>query len=106
MRSKFVAMNYLDEGGNPEGGVAFGQGFCISWQRGPLGRGAGRKPANGAFVEDIIAAALNRLQFYQTSKFACHENAMAIAALEGALGYLDHRTREREAREVEGTHAI
>jgi len=106
MRSAFFAQSVLDEHGNPAGGVAFGNGFCISWQRGPLGRGAERTIPNGAFVEDIIAAALDRLRFYQGSKFNCPENAMAIEALEGALLQLESRTQDRETRGVEGTHGL
>lgn len=108
MRHGYREQHYFDASGNPEGGVSFGDGFCISWQRGPLGSTdiGDRKPPNGAFVEDVIAAVLGRLEFYQKSKFACQENADAIAHLMFALSALDERTREREARGVEGTYAI
>jgi hypothetical protein len=56
-------------------------------------------------VEDIIAAAADRLEYYQRTQFTCHENAMALESLRGALGFLDSRTKDREARAVEGTHA-
>ena len=68
-----------------------------------------RQLPNGAFVEDVIAAALGRLQFYQTAssgKFACRENALAITKLEEALHWCQHRTAVREARAVEGTHEV
>jgi len=94
--------NWLDSNGNPAGGTTSGVGFCISWQNGPLGRGADRKEPNGAFVENIIKATIKRLQFYQESKFVCVENAAAINCLDDALLFLQKRTKDREKRGVEG----
>ena len=104
MKQGHFAQHWFDEDGNPAGGVSSGRGFAISWQNGPLGRGDGRREPNGAFVEDIIAAAIVRIDFYQESKFACIENAKALAALRSALTQLETRTHQREARRVEGTH--
>lgn len=98
--------HWSDENGNPAGGVSSGRGFAISWQNGPLGRGNDRKEPNGAFVEDVIQAVIGRIEFYQRSKFACERNELALAALKGAAVELDQRTRDREAREVEGTHSV
>lgn len=100
--------NDTDANGNPSGGICDAIGMTITWQNGPLGRGEDRKVPNGAFVETVIAAAKQRLEFYQTAndgKFSCVANAMAIAHLADALRVLDERTKEREARQVEGTHA-
>lgn len=96
--------HWVDASGNPEGGSTFGNGFAISWQHGPLGRGPDRRAPNGAFVEDVIAAAADRIEFYQGSKFACARNAKALEHLRAALSELEARTKEREARAVEGTH--
>lgn len=111
--------NKLDENSNPAGGHVIGTGLQIDWQNGPLGRhngcragepcleGCTRIAPNGAFVETVISAAVQRIEHYQTAnggKFACRENAIAITKLEEALLWLDKRTREREARQVEGTH--
>jgi hypothetical protein len=107
MRQGLFVHDDVDENGNPTGGTVVGVGVTISWQRGPLGRGAHRQPPNGAFVEDVIDAARQRLMFYQAAiegRFACTENAEAIQLLEAALRVLDARTKAREAREVEGTH--
>lgn len=92
--------------GNPAGGTTVGLGIDIRWQAGPLGRGDDRKLPNGAFVEGVILAALDRLQFYQSTKFSCRENALAITKLEEALHWLQHRTEDRERRGVEGTHEV
>lgn len=105
MQDKFTAHNNLDADGNPAGGYVKGTGLEIVWQDGPLGRGADRKEPNGAFVETVIAAAKERIEFYQSGKFKCRENALAITKLEEALHWLQHRTHERERREVEGTHS-
>lgn len=94
----------LDTHGNPAGGESVALGIHIRWQNGPLGRGADRQEPNGAFVEGVIQAALGRLEFYQSTKFKCRENALAITTLQEALHWCQHRTKDREARGVEGTH--
>lgn len=114
MRTGVKSEHWSDESGNPAGGNTFGQGFAIGWQHGPLGRhvdgpdgcvtGCTRKEQNGAFVEDVIEAAADRIRYYQKSKFACGPNERALQHLEAALYELNSRTQVREARQVEGTH--
>lgn len=107
MKQGFFDEHWLDKDGNPTGGVSTGTGFTISWQNGPLGRGETRRPPNGAFVEDIIQVVRQRIQFYQSAsggRFACPENEEAIALLVFAEAVLDKRTKDREARAVEGLH--
>lgn len=106
MMGKFEAENKKDENGNPTGGSVHGTGLVIYWQDGPLGRGEDRKEPNGAFTETVIAAVVQRIKFYQDSKFACPENADAVWYLECALNSLDRRTKSREAQAVEGTHEV
>lgn len=97
--------NFVDDKGYPAGGFYIANGIEIRWQQGPLGRGADRKAPNGAFVEDAIYAALQRLEFYQRDeRVACPENGTAIAHLKFALEELHRRTQRREAAQVEGTH--
>ena len=98
------AENVCDSNGNPTGGNVRGVGLSIDWQNGPLGRGAEKIAASGAFVEDIVLAAIQRLQFFQESKFKCRENALALTHLEDALHWLEHRHDAREARQVQGLH--
>lgn len=105
MKAGFKSEHWNDENNNPAGGSTFGNGFAISWQNGPLGRGDERKEPNGAFVEDVIEAAADRIRYYQSSRFACDYNAKALEHLEAALESLNDRTANREARSVEGTHA-
>ena len=106
MLDSYMHENWSDGDGNPAGGVASGTGFAISWQNGPLGSGDNRKPPNGAFVETIIDVVIKRLEFYQSSKFACEENAGALGALDAALKHLQSRTARRVAAGTEGTHAV
>lgn len=101
-----IIENTTDENGNPAGGHVHGHGMNIDWQNGPLGRGAERIEPNGAFVETVISAALQRIEYYQAGKFACIENAEAIAHLRLALAALNSRTNSREIRQVEGTHTV
>lgn len=106
MRIGFEAENKLDEQGRPAGGHVQGTGFRIDWQNGPLGRvGTEERIApNGAFVEDVIAAALQRIEHYQETQFACVENQMAASHLQCALFFLNSRTKRRVEQKVEGTH--
>lgn len=99
--------HWTDLRGTPMGGATYGKGFAISWQNGALGGPSGvRSEPNGAFVEDVIQAAVDRLEYYQGSKFACQENAQALDYLSLALSSLHSRTKSREARGVEGTHQV
>lgn len=106
MNTPIKQEHWNDANGNPAGGSTFGPGFAISWQNGPLGRDGERKEPNGAFVENIINAAIGRLEFYQASPFRCDENARALTYLKSALQECNARTQKRESRKVEGTHAV
>lgn len=94
----------ITENGNPTGGTSWGLGITIHWQDGPLGNPLDMKKHNGAFVEGVIQCALDRLEFFQDSKFKCEENAEAIRNLQFALAALDARTKDRKERGVEGLH--
>lgn len=122
MKQGFEAENAIDSDGNPTGGSVRGMGIKIDWQDGPLGRHAPdcvvsgrpscsadctRVPPNGAFVEDVIDAALQRIQFLNNAsdgRFRCRENSLAITKLEEALHWLDARTQRRESAGTEGTY--
>ena len=102
----FFSQHWLDSGRRPAGGVSSCRGLAISWQNGPLSRGESRKEPNGAFVETVIQAALDRLEFYQSGNFASEYNQIAIGDLQHALDSLSNRTKDREKRGVEGTHQL
>ena len=109
-KQPFVAENNDDEAGRFAGGYVRGAGLAIDWQSGPLGRplgrGAERAEPNGAFVETVIAAAIQRIDYYNAGPFWCRENSYAITYLKEALHWLNHRTAAREERGVEGTHNV
>lgn len=104
IQERYVHSNSTDAHGRPAGGGAEGTGIEIAWQNGPLGRGADRQEPNGAFVEDIISIAAERIEFYQASEFASLDNAVALGHLKAALIALNFRTLRRENAGVEGTH--
>ena len=111
MKAAFFEEHWVDPTGNPAGGVASGIGMCLSWQNGPLVVDGPKgmthhHPPNGCFVETVLAAVIGRIEFYQQSRFTCQDNEDALAALRRAAEALDRRTRDRTARQVEGTHSV
>lgn len=56
---------------------------------------------DGTTNEDLIRVLIDRLT-YLNGKFPCRENAIAITKLDEALLWLEKRTRDRVARNVEG----
>lgn len=98
--------HYVDPEGNPSGGISTSTGLVINWQNGPLNIDGERKEPNGCFVETLIAAAIGRLEFYEASKFNSEYNRQALIHLQCALDELEARTKDRESREVEGTHQL
>lgn len=102
MESPVTAKHFNDTNGNPAGGTTYGHGFTIAWQNGPLNEPGGGR--NGAFVEDITKAAIDRIEYYQASRFACDENAEALEHLRAALFAMNKRTNRRVAAGTEGTH--
>ena len=109
MLQKFSSSNLTDMYDLPAGGMVDGLGLSIQWQNGPRGIDDYGElgPPNGAFVETVIAAAKQRIEWYQEvseGKFACDENRQSIIYLNKVLGLLDQRTKDRQQRGVEGTH--
>ena len=58
---------------------------------------------NGCQVEDVIEVVLERLQSLNEA-FPCRENSITITKLQEAAMWQRERTRERQARGVEGQH--
>lgn len=74
----------------------------FSFQNGPI-KEVG---TNGVTHEALLAILIDRLQHFQKGQYACRENAIALTKLEEAQMWLQKRTRDREARGVEGTHTV
>ncbi len=58
---------------------------------------------NGCRVEDVIQAALDRIQQYQSGSLACEENRAAIRYLNAARQSLDDRIHRRQEQGVLNT---
>lgn len=71
----------------------------IGFQNGPIAE----SNINGISNESLVAIVIDRLQGFQRGEYKCRENAIALTHLEDAMHWLQHRTRERLARGVEGT---
>jgi hypothetical protein len=71
----------------------------ISFQNGPI-KEAG---FNGITNESLLAICIDRMKGFQSGQFANRENALALTHMEDAMHWLQHRTRERLSRGVEGT---
>lgn len=104
MRQEIISHHNFDDNGKPAGGVTTSTGLEITWQNGPLGRGEDRQEPNGCFVETVIAAAIDRLKWYEDGEFACKHNREALYHLDQAQQWLDQRTKAREELGIEGTH--
>lgn len=74
----------------------------LRFQNGPINEVG----VNGITHEALLAILIDRLQSFQKGPFAGRENAIALTHLEDAQHWLQHRTRARMARGVEGTHAV
>lgn len=118
INENLVAENALDENDNPTGGCVVLHvdkrgdkefpALIVNWQDGPRGQGEGQPLAdpNGAFVEDVLWAALQRLEFFNESKYRDRANSLAITHIEQALQALKDRQLERSHRNVEGKHEV
>lgn len=105
MSDRIICVNPVNDG-VPSGGSVEGLGISIQWQNGELGRGEERKEPNGAFLDTVIYAALQKLESYQDSKFKCDLNETAVRCLKNALCALYSRTLVRENAGIEGTHKV
>lgn len=119
---RLQALNKVNEDGNPTGGSVYLQvtkhgdsefpAVVINWQDGPRGNATNPDGSstladpNGAFVEDVLWAALQRLEFFNDSKFRDRANSLAITHIEGAIQALKDRQLERSERKVEGKHEV
>lgn len=58
---------------------------------------------DGTTNEEVLKMLIDRMQYLQ-SKFPCRENAIVITKLEESLMWLEKRTADRKARNVEGKY--
>jgi hypothetical protein len=82
---------------HPQGAI---NPFDVRFQDGAVAESG----VNGATHEALLAIVEDRLKSFQAGPYACRENAIALTKIQEAMHWLHHRTRERLARGVEGTH--
>ena len=99
--SRPIDAHYCDHLGRPEGGCSSGVGYTISWQRGPCPSPEAR---NGAFLIEVLESCEKRLAYYQSSEFACDENADALVFLAESIASLKSRLDRRRDAGTLGTH--
>lgn len=85
---------------NPSGDPRALHDTPIVFQNGPL-KEAG---PNGVTNEALLAIVEDRLVAFQAGKFACAENADALAGIRYAINQLGKRTARRVEAGIEGTH--
>lgn len=83
----------------PYGGAAYGEGFCITWQMGPVKING----VNGAQVATVLGAVLQRIEFLN-GYFPCAENVESIKHLKKAIQSQLDRTNRRVTQGTEGTN--
>lgn len=97
-----IEHNFItDENENPAGGTSTAAGISIEWQNGPM---TTPEDQNGAFVIDVIQIAIDRINFYNDSKFRCRENSLAVTKLEEAIHWLESRRTRRAQEGILGSH--
>ena len=75
------------------------EGIVLNFQNG--GRNI-EGSEHGLTAEDLLEICRHRLQCFQTSDYACRENAVALTKIEEALMWLNHRVEDRAERNVLG----
>lgn len=79
--------------------VILGEFGFVQFQKGPMRE----NELNGCFMEDLLAIVEDRLKDFQNGNFACRENALALTKIQEAMHWMNHRTADRNERDVEGT---
>jgi hypothetical protein len=77
-------------------------GCVIKFQNGPIGEVG----VNGISNEALLAVVRDRLDCFQSGKYACEANGVALRHIVNAMETLHERTRARMSRGVEGTHTV
>lgn len=76
-----------------------GRRLRVEFQNGPILEAG----LNGISHEALLAVVIDRLEGFQSGKFACKDNEDALGMIKGGLTCLLKRTRTRVEQKVEGT---
>jgi xanthine dehydrogenase molybdopterin-binding subunit B len=88
------SLHPVDDHGNLDGGISYGNGWTIAWERNQHSRKhgpAGKKIPYGAYVQDIILAVLDRVKQINLTPSASPRTRKAQDNLEQALDAMDPR---------------
>lgn len=110
-----VTDNRSLEDGTPDGGSAVClvpsgdvqlEVLRLRWQQGALVDPDTKqeRPANGVFLATVARVVVDRLEYYQSTKFACAENAEALEHFRKGLALLEKRANRRSGEGTLGTH--
>ena len=81
-------------------GLMLGQPYVMfSFQNGPIGEAG----VNGITEAALIVILIDRMECFQAGPYANESNEVALQSLRTARDALHARTRERMARNIEGT---
>lgn len=94
-----VVVEWCSDEGGPGSDPVFYMATRVAFQNGPIKE----EGYNGLTQEALFAIIIDRLEGFQSGKFSCRENAVALTHTETALLWLTKRTLDRLARSVEGT---
>jgi hypothetical protein len=110
-----IVVEALDEPGN--GGAS--HEYRISGLKGPLKNDPiptidirfQKRPIqevglNGISEESLLAILMDRLEGFQNGPYKCHSNELGLLHLKQAMRHSKARTKDRQARGVEGTHGV
>jgi hypothetical protein len=76
--------------------------LSLQFQNGPIAEAG----VNGITQEVLLEILIDRLEGFQSGKFACKANNDALVHIHHAKTALLERTKERMERGVEGTHQL
>lgn len=75
---------------------------CFNFQTG----GVLEAGVNGISNEALLAIVIDRLEGFSKGAYPSPETSIALTKCQEALHWMEHRTRERAARCVEGKHEV
>jgi len=93
----FLNTHYRDDQGNQEYFGHQGSRLTVSLQNGPISEVG----ENGIQVTELLFL-VKEIYVSLNKSFPCRENSLTITKIEEAIHWQDARTKDREARKVEG----
>ena len=93
----YLNTHYRDSNGNQEFFGSNGNSLHVTMQDGPISEVG----ENGIQVTELLGL-VKEIYVSLNKAFPCRENSLTITKIEEAIHWQDARTKDREARKVEG----